>query len=287
MTSQQWDGRMCSSRGLIPLLHPIRSHSQSRRIQQRLRKQNFTRHLANHTIQSLNYIYNPRVASSNAHDQTSDQLSTAVCTRLQNNIWRSCQQFQHLCSRSQDLSSSTRLSGTQQSPPQSTPLTSTTDSYPIHDHSTNSYTTLHSAVPIIADRIDLPDTISTVSLVDLLPPSAADRYNHPSNILKPISSQQMKQQSHRRARVFGQREEYVKLIKILHRIGMVQFRSKPLAVNGVFAVPKDGDRLRLIIDAQPANDLCVDPDPVLLPNPAHWLVYVNETMILSILRNWI
>jgi hypothetical protein len=50
---------------------------------------------------------------------------------------------------------------------------------------------------------------------------------------------------------------------------MLSFTSAPLAVNGVFAVGKDADSDRLIIDAQPANRLFVDSPHVSLPNPSH------------------
>jgi len=52
-------------------------------------------------------------------------------------------------------------------------------------------------------------------------------------------------------------------------VGMIDFTTAPRAVNGVFAVVKDSDADRLIIDAQPANRLFVDPPHVLLPNPSH------------------
>jgi hypothetical protein len=118
----------------------------------------------------------------------------------------------------------------------------------------------------VADKIDLPDSVSTVFLSDLLPPSASAFYSCPSNVLRPVGPSLAPLHS---AKVFGPRSEYIQLIRKMYRFGMVEFRSDPLVVNGVFAVKKDGDRLRLIIDAQPANDLCCDPSPVLLPNPGH------------------
>ena len=49
--------------------------------------------------------------------------------------------------------------------------------------------------------------------------------------------------------------------------GMVDFTQTPKSVCGVFAVPKDKDSDRLIIDARPTNALFVDPEPVRLPTP--------------------
>lgn len=73
----------------------------------------------------------------------------------------------------------------------------------------------------------------------------------------------------RRPRVNGSRSEYVALIARMHAVGMVDFTARPLAVNGVFAVAKDKDADRLIIDAQPANRIFVDSPHVDLPNPSH------------------
>jgi hypothetical protein len=50
---------------------------------------------------------------------------------------------------------------------------------------------------------------------------------------------------------------------------MISFTARPKVVNGVFTVAKDADADRLIIDAQPANRLFVDPPHVALPNPSH------------------
>ena len=40
-------------------------------------------------------------------------------------------------------------------------------------------------------------------------------------------------------------------------------------MNGVFAVPKDEGKQRLIIDARPANAVLRKPPKVLVPNPGH------------------
>jgi len=71
------------------------------------------------------------------------------------------------------------------------------------------------------------------------------------------------------ARIAGSRHEYVKLIQRLHSRGMIRFTATPKAVNGVFAVAKDDNQDRLIIDAQPANRCFVDSPHVSLPNPSH------------------
>ena len=62
--------------------------------------------------------------------------------------------------------------------------------------------------------------------------------------------------------------KYKDLIKKLVLNGLVALQDRPpKIVNGVFAVPKDTSKHRLIIDARPANSLLVDPPETKLPNP--------------------
>jgi hypothetical protein len=62
---------------------------------------------------------------------------------------------------------------------------------------------------------------------------------------------------------------YPKLIQLLVDIGMVELRKcAPTVINGVFAVPKDEQSQRLIIDARRANLFFCQPDHVDLPSPA-------------------
>jgi hypothetical protein len=90
----------------------------------------------------------------------------------------------------------------------------------------------------------------------------------------------------RTPRVHGARAEYVKLIGRLLAQQMISFTSSPRAVNGVFAVAKDSESDRLIIDAQRANRLFVPPPHVALPNPSHlvqlqvprgWRLFVGKS----------
>jgi hypothetical protein len=274
------DRRKAVRRGrLLPLIHVKSSSSWSRRVQQRLSNQKLTTSLSNNVIHSINYLYSSSLPVSSSalatpaagtatNIQSSDPLlPSAVVDRLQQNIWQSCQRFQGSCRRgNSDSTTLACLSGASSSigssqllPGDNTPdLDSLLAFLP-------SYISSQAAMPIIAGKIDLPDKMSTVPLIDKLPPSASTFYRSPSLVLlSSPSTTPMK-----RARVYGPRSEYLQLIKLMYNLRMVEFRSNPLAVNGVFAVPKDGDRLRLIIDAQPANSLCIEPDPVLLPNPAH------------------
>jgi hypothetical protein len=128
-------------------------------------------------------------------------------------------------------------------------------------------------VPLIAERISLPQQLNIVPMLDVLPPAVAIQYSEAAspallrsstavltmNFVKPL----------RRPRVAGSRSEYVRLIARMVAQGMVAFTAAPKAINGVFAVAKDDDSDRLIIDAQPANRLFVDSPHVALPGPSH------------------
>jgi hypothetical protein len=63
-------------------------------------------------------------------------------------------------------------------------------------------------------------------------------------------------------------ERYHDLIVRLERANLVTLQDhRPKVINGVFAVPKDGNQQRLIIDARPANAVLIPSPAVLLPNP--------------------
>lgn len=130
-----------------------------------------------------------------------------------------------------------------------------------------------SVVPLIADRISLPERLNIVPMLDVLPPIIGSTYTSVASptLLRPAVELLRMNASHRLKppRVAGNRLEYVKLLRRLVAQGMVGFTSRPKAINGVFAVAKDADSDRLIIDAQPANRLFIDSPHVALPNPSH------------------
>ena len=136
-----------------------------------------------------------------------------------------------------------------------------------------SYFSSPAVVPLIAARIALPDSLRIIPLESLLPPDVAAAYEPAaaSSLLR--SSLEVYERDLadplRRPRIAGARTEYVRLIGRLVAEGMVSFTDAPLAVNGVFAVLKDADADRLIIDAQPANRLFIDSPAVRLPDPSH------------------
>ncbi len=119
-------------------------------------------------------------------------------------------------------------------------------------------------VPIIADRISLPTTPGSVDLLSLLPPAAAATYAAPSAALLLPAEARPKAP---RTKLCASPSEWVKLVRRLLALGMVDFTTQPAVVCGVFAVPKSADSDRLIIDARPANTHFAEPEPVQLPTP--------------------
>ena len=155
--------------------------------------------------------------------------------------------------------------------------------------STSSFSSAATAVvPLIAERISLPKQLKIVPMLDVLPPAVAAQYTEAAspallrsstavltmNFLNPL----------RKPRVAGSRSEYLRLVKRMNDLGMLSFTAAPKAVNGVFAVAKDADADRLIIDAQPANRLFVDSPHVALPGPSHLVqmcIPAGETMFVG------
>src|ERR1700687_2703697 len=116
---------------------------------------------------------------------------------------------------------------------------------------------------IRADMVSLPAAAGTANLLDVLPPHLRAIYSNPSLLVQPPAVQLVQ----RRAFMCEQ-SEYVALLKRMLQRDMIAFTDSPLAVNGMFAVDKDGgESLRLIIDARRANSMFVPSPPVSLPTP--------------------
>lgn len=132
-----------------------------------------------------------------------------------------------------------------------------------------------SVVPLCANRVALPEQLHIIPVVTVLPPQMSAVYGDaeegPAQLLRhPLEVFELNQSAPLRPpRVAGSRSEYVALIRRLKDVGMIDFTSCPKAVNGIFTVGKDDVSDRLIIDAQPANRLFVDPPHVSLPDPSH------------------
>jgi hypothetical protein len=111
--------------------------------------------------------------------------------------------------------------------------------------------------------VSLPSVAGTARLLDILPPHLAQQYSTPDLLLRPVPAR-----CKARARAFcASRQEYIDLIRRLLQLDMVRLETSVHVVNGLFAVPKDQDSLRLIIDARPTNAIFAEPSAVQLPTP--------------------
>jgi hypothetical protein len=128
-------------------------------------------------------------------------------------------------------------------------------------------------VPLVAQRVALPDALHIVPLSTVLPAHVAAAYTAAaaSSLMRPPLDKFVLDRAAplKPPRIAGARAEYVQLVRRMHAVGMLSFTAAPRVVNGVFAVAKDADSDRLIIDAQPANRMFVDSPHVALPNPSH------------------
>jgi len=136
------------------------------------------------------------------------------------------------------------------------------------------YSAATTAVPLIAHRVALPSDLHVVPLTRVLPPDLAKQHDGPvsaTTLARPLADIRRldAEQPLASARIAGSRAQYVALVGRMHAAGMLGFTHTPMAVNGVFAVRKDADADRLIIDARPANRLFVDSPHVELANPSH------------------
>lgn len=116
------------------------------------------------------------------------------------------------------------------------------------------------SVPLIASAVSLPDSLTSVDFVDLLPPDLHDFYATPGGCLRAEPAPAPP------AKLGGSSAEYVALLRRLVGLNMLDFRQEVKCVNGLFCVPK-GDKQRLIIDARPANAFFVDCPELHLPTP--------------------
>jgi hypothetical protein len=125
-------------------------------------------------------------------------------------------------------------------------------------------------VSLVAAQVALPSELNNVPLLSLLPESVASLYRDPTSLLlSPASARHNLQEARlRKPRVLALRSEYVALVSRMAQLGMLCMTTVPRCVNGLFGVPK-GDKIRLILDARPANCYFVRPPRVRLPSPTH------------------
>lgn len=121
-----------------------------------------------------------------------------------------------------------------------------------------------SAVPLIADRVALPDIAGQCDLLGTLPPDIATSYKDAnSGSLRPHDERVTTVKPH----VYAIHTEYIKLIKRMMERKMVEFTQTPFVINGLFGVDKPDGYIRLIIDGRPANEIFIKSPKVELPGP--------------------
>ena len=134
------------------------------------------------------------------------------------------------------------------------------------------YTTapIHGAIPLVSEKVSLPDVgdvVSNIELSSVLPSTIASMYYDVNSLLLPVPTPM---KSLKRPSVFcSGRDEYVKLMRRLYSLKMLSFTDQPKCINGAFGVEKDGTKIRLIIDATYCNSLMCAPPAVVLANPSH------------------
>ena len=124
-----------------------------------------------------------------------------------------------------------------------------------------------SNVPLYADRVSLPPVGSGASadMMSLLPPHLAELFSSPDHLVQMPSPAELRAIPAYMGVASG---EYAPFCQRLAERNMCLFRDRPpLVTNGLFAVPKDLDAQRFIVDMRPGNACFKPPESVLLANP--------------------
>lgn len=135
---------------------------------------------------------------------------------------------------------------------------------------------------IRVDDLSLPDSLSQVSVFDLLPQDLADLYADPANILLPPSSVQPVKPA-----FMISPQDYIVLCARLFRLGMlVYLLGKDVkAINGLFGVPKDELLQRLILDARPGNaHFSTPPSPGMVSPELLAALHLEKGVVFSVAK---
>jgi len=115
------------------------------------------------------------------------------------------------------------------------------------------------AVPLVASKVSPPKEAATADLLSLSPVDVTKTYSRPEATLwRDVQLEKPK--------VFASHQEYVRLVRTLFR-RMIVFLKEVFVVNGLLGVEKDGDKIRLILNAKNANALFREPPRFELPSP--------------------
>jgi hypothetical protein len=247
---------------------PHRPHTSSARIRQRFNVAARITSTTNHAITSLNTLSQSFFNHPKNQLQSRTSLPSSPPSQSQSravgHIYRCSARYVHACRQSGDVEFDQLSSDHSVIDSMSDGVFDSTFSrYITNDGFTYSSSQFPEIVPLQADRVSLPSSVGSVELSTILPPALRVTYSSPNDLIQSDVPSPFK----RSGMVAGSHTEYVLLIKRMLSLGMVILTRKPKVVNGVFCVRKDGDQLRLIIDARSANSLFVEPPPVKLPTP--------------------
>ena len=237
----------------LPMVElPPRVSSKNRRCRQRGDRALSATRLANSCVQSLNAlaghsrppVVKPLSSLTGHHKSTWDHLLKSSKRYVD-------------CLGNQLPMSDDESSYVFQTPEHSCQHQSVSASPSTYSHSSSN------AIPLIADNVALPNSPPKAHLLDILPPHLAKLYSSPDGVVTdtclprryptiPFSTPP---------------SEYIKLVLRLMKLEMVNFTQRPRVINGLFGTPKSEGRIRLVVDARPANHFFSRPPPVHLPTP--------------------
>ena len=128
------------------------------------------------------------------------------------------------------------------------------------------------------DIISLPPEglAATVDMISKLPVAMRDRYATGKGLLRTPTNEELRSVKRCMMVKDGQ---YAKLIKKLVGVGVVELvLEKPVAINGLFGVEKDGGKTqRLILDARNGNLYFITPEDPELPHPGYITQLQNDS----------
>ena len=237
--------------GLFPLPKvevPRPSPSRSRRVQQRARRATAAAAMTNDAIDALNALHDNLPSSSM---QTRNLPSHNVYSNT--SIIRAVAHVQSCAERFVS-----RLVPAYAAP--------TSDDGFFGDTSepfASSYSITTDALPLSAASVALPQEPGCVDILDVLPPEVARRYASPADLLRPVEERE----SAPAVRLVKSDADYAEIIRRMHDLGMVEYTTKPLVVNGLFGTPKSDGSQRLVFDGRAVNKVFVPSPKVELPAP--------------------
>lgn len=298
---------------------PFFSSSTSRRCIQRAYRSRSLVLLVNATIGALNYLFNKKLYFKNSQHNYFQHIHTVPQQRVINHLFKYCKTFynnssnntiNHDCRRKFFMSDSytiqrlsysflcsfksffaLNLSSINNNVPQDYIIDDNllyTHKFITHSDdnivpSFLSYSSAtQSAIPLIANKVALPDTLHSLPMLSLLPVHLQTYYNNNSNMLFRHNhlSETETTIKIKSPHAFASQREYILLLKRMKAVGMIAFTNKPKCVNGCFGVPKPDGEIRLVIDAQNANECFSVPSHIELPNPSH-IANINTSTLNS------